>query len=78
MKRDRTIVITGATSGVGRSVALGSANDDLTMILVGRDQNRASTLIESIRSRAPRCDAHFIAADLTGQRMRGPQILRLN
>ena len=65
MKRERIVVITGATSGVGRAVALGAANGDLTMVLIGRDRKRADSLIESINRRAPGCDAQFIASDLS-------------
>lgn len=42
----RTVLITGATSGIGRSLALRSAREGVTLALLGRDQERLASIAQ--------------------------------
>jgi len=45
--RMRSIIVTGATSGIGRATALRFASEGATVLAVGRDRNALSTLQSS-------------------------------
>lgn len=49
MKLSRTILITGATSGIGRSLALRSAREGVTLALLGRDRGRLDSVAQESR-----------------------------
>ena len=53
-KNPRTVLITGATGGIGSALALAYAAPDRTLILHGRDQTRLSAVGESCRQRGAR------------------------
>jgi short-subunit dehydrogenase len=53
-KNPRTVLITGATGGIGSALALGYSSSDRTLILHGRDQGRLSALCESCKERGAR------------------------
>ena len=63
----RNFVITGATSGIGRAAALGLAQPDAALILVGRNSRRGSEVVERIKKTSPGSHAQFIEADLSVQ-----------
>ena len=46
----RVILITGATSGIGRSLALGLAQLGATTLLLGRDVAALETLFDEIKA----------------------------
>ncbi|MCA1457954.1 SDR family NAD(P)-dependent oxidoreductase [Bradyrhizobium sp. BRP22] len=62
--RDKTVFITGSTDGVGRYVATRLAVGGANVLVHGRDQARATTLIEEIR-RAGGREPIFYQADLS-------------
>lgn len=64
MTDDRTILITGATDGLGRALAHRLAEDGATLILHGRDRNRLESTADGIRDahRVPR--PRTVLADL--------------
>lgn len=65
--KDKTIVVTGATSGIGRATALGLARLDSRLILVGRDAGRAEETIAEIRKATGRKDVELVRGDFARQ-----------
>jgi NAD(P)-dependent dehydrogenase (short-subunit alcohol dehydrogenase family) len=58
----QTAVITGASSGIGRAIALRLAEQGAFLHLVGRDQTRLEEVVEACRAAGSQADAH--AADV--------------
>lgn len=61
--QDKTILITGATNGIGRASAEGLARMGATIIIIGRSETRCRNVVESIRL-AGKGQADYIIADL--------------
>lgn len=62
--KDKAIVVTGATKGIGRAVALGAAKEGARVVLGGRDRESAESLLSEIAA-LHAGDAVFCAGDLT-------------
>lgn len=62
---DKIIVITGATSGIGRAVALSLGHCGSTLVLVGRNSRNGEELVRMIRSDSPDSAAKFFQADIS-------------
>jgi NAD(P)-dependent dehydrogenase (short-subunit alcohol dehydrogenase family) len=65
--KKKTIVLTGATSGIGRATALGLAKLDSRLILVGRDPGRAEETVAAIRRASGRKDVEVVLGDFARQ-----------
>lgn len=61
----RTVVLTGASSGIGRATALGLADEGARLLLVGRTPERCEETLALIRRRTGRDDAQMLQADLS-------------
>ncbi|MFG2827632.1 SDR family NAD(P)-dependent oxidoreductase [Streptomyces sp. NPDC048434] len=59
-----TTLITGATQGLGRGLALDLAARGGTVLLHGRDRTRLESVAAEVRAAAPRCTVRTYLADL--------------
>ena len=59
----RTALVTGATNGIGRAVALKLATDGFTVLVHGRDQERGAAVVAQIRAAGGQ--ARFVQGDLS-------------
>jgi NAD(P)-dependent dehydrogenase (short-subunit alcohol dehydrogenase family) len=64
----KTVLVTGASSGIGRATALGLADEGARLLLVGRTPERCEETLASIRRRTGRDDAVMLRADLSSQK----------
>ena len=62
---EKTIVITGATSGIGRALALSLGRAGARLVLVGRNERVGEGLVRQICSHSPVPSAGFFQADLS-------------
>jgi NAD(P)-dependent dehydrogenase (short-subunit alcohol dehydrogenase family) len=60
---DQKALVTGATSGIGRAIALQLADEGVEVIVHGRDTLRGAETVRAIEARGGR--ARFVAADLS-------------
>ena len=60
--QDRTALVTGATSGLGRSIALQLARQGVEVVVHGRNAARGAETVDAITAEGGR--ARFVAADL--------------
>lgn len=64
----KTCLVTGATSGIGKAIALGLAQTGATVVLVGRSRDRCELAMNEIRRKIKDCDkVSYLVADLSSQ-----------
>src|SRR6266511_414583 len=64
--RDKTVIVTGATSGIGRAAAEAFGADGASVVLVGRDEAALREAADSVRGaggNAVTCRADVTAPD---------------
>jgi NAD(P)-dependent dehydrogenase (short-subunit alcohol dehydrogenase family) len=65
--RDRIVLITGSTGGIGRETARGLARLGAQVVLVGRDSRRAAAAAEELRQATGNAAVDTLTADVTRQ-----------
>ena len=61
---DNVILITGATSGIGKATALGLAETGANVVLLGRNAQKGARAMEEIKARTGSDKLDFLKADL--------------
>lgn len=64
---DKVILITGATSGIGKTAALRMAEKGPTLVLLGRDPKRGKEAVEEIIQKTGNRNLDLLLADLSSQ-----------
>src|SRR6187431_1972816 len=64
----RTVLVTGATGGIGRATAAGLAGLGARVGIVGRDRDRAAAAASAIMAVTPTAHGDVFVADLSSQR----------
>ena len=63
----QTCVITGATSGLGKAVALALGRLNAGLVLVGRNERAGAALARALRRRSSSARIEYVSADLSRQ-----------
>jgi NAD(P)-dependent dehydrogenase (short-subunit alcohol dehydrogenase family) len=63
--RDKTVVVTGATNGIGKVTALELARLGARVLIVGRDPKRGEATLEEIRAQSGNANVELLLADLS-------------
>ncbi len=61
----RTVIVTGANSGIGFETARALASKNACVILACRNQNKGSAAVDKIRQDLPHADVRFLPLDLS-------------
>jgi NAD(P)-dependent dehydrogenase (short-subunit alcohol dehydrogenase family) len=65
---DKTILVTGATSGIGLEASVDFASRGATVVMVGRDPERTDRAVAEVKSRAKAGDVSSLLCDFGSQR----------
>ena len=66
--KDKVVLVTGGTGGIGLSIAAGLAGLGATVIIVGRDESRGRAAVAEIKAQTERQTVELLLADLTSRR----------
>lgn len=61
----KTCVITGATSGIGKAIAMGLADFGYRLVVIGRSQAKGDALQGEILAAFPQCDFTYYLAEMS-------------
>src|SRR6476619_3624105 len=61
----KTVLITGATTGIGRATAVELARQGAEVVLTARDKAKAEATLAEIRAAAPQAQTDVLYADLS-------------
>ena len=65
--KDKTILITGATNGIGKAAALEIAKQGANVVIVGRDRTKTEAVTNELRNTSGNKNIDFLLADLSSQ-----------
>jgi NAD(P)-dependent dehydrogenase (short-subunit alcohol dehydrogenase family) len=65
--KNKTVLITGATNGIGQAAALELAKQGATVVIVGRDQIKTERVTNELRSVSGNKNVEYLLADLSSQ-----------
>ena len=60
----KAVLVTGATRGLGKAVAIGFARTGATVVMVVRDPDRGAAVADRIRAASPDAEVHLGIGDL--------------
>jgi NAD(P)-dependent dehydrogenase (short-subunit alcohol dehydrogenase family) len=60
-------MVTGATSGIGKAIAIGLAKHGATVVIVGRNENMCKATSARIKNKTKNSSVDFLLADLSDQ-----------
>lgn len=63
----KVCVVTGATTGIGKEIALGLAQRGATVAIVGRDPHKCEAAVNELRTRTGNTSIEALIADLSSQ-----------
>jgi retinol dehydrogenase 14 len=63
----KTVLITGATNGIGKAAALDIAKQGANLIIVGRDEAKTEAVANELRNNSGNQTIEFLLADLSSQ-----------
>jgi retinol dehydrogenase-14 len=63
----KTVLITGATSGIGKATAMGLASMGASVVMVGRDRGRGEAAMADIKENSGNASVGLMLADLSSQ-----------
>jgi NAD(P)-dependent dehydrogenase (short-subunit alcohol dehydrogenase family) len=66
-QKGKTILLTGATSGIGLEAAVSLAAAGASLVIVGRDPTRTTQALAQIKARANRDDIPYFLCDFSSQ-----------
>ena len=64
----KTVLITGATAGIGKEIALALASMNYEIVFIARNREKAESVKEEIISASNNDKVDFILADLTSKK----------
>ena len=65
---NKTILITGASAGIGLQSAIGLAQQGAKILMVGRDRDRTSQAVELVKTQTGNQSVSYLLADLSSMR----------
>jgi retinol dehydrogenase 14 len=65
--KGKTVLITGATNGIGKAAALAIAKQGASLVLVGRDKTKTEAVANELRTYSGNQNIDFLLADLSSQ-----------
>ena len=63
----KVCLVTGATTGIGKEIALGLAQRGATVVIVGRDPHKCEATVSELRARTGNSSIEALVADLSSQ-----------
>jgi retinol dehydrogenase 14 len=65
--KGKTVLITGATNGIGKAAALDIAKQGANVIIVGRDKTKTEAVVNELRNTSGNKNVEYLLADLSRQ-----------
>ena len=62
---NKTILITGASTGIGLHSAIGLAKTGANIVMVGRDKERTTKAVDLVKAQAGNSSVSYLLADLS-------------